>query len=383
MAHAVLLSSSQPSTDLRGWLAEAGFAVREHSLGSAPGVEFSSISVAVVEVGTQAEAAIGQTRRWRAELGDELLPIVCVLPPDGANPAARLLDAGADAVFARPLDAGVFLAQVRAAVRMRSSAGRVAARAAEARLLGEKLNRVFAQADREHAVAQRIRLALLQRSLPEVGAVRFAVCHRPRGRTGGDFYAVQQLDTNRLAFLVGDVIGPTQAGGLLGRFITETVLDAAHASPTFSAGELLAAANRALLSLALEDSPLVALLAGIVDVHAGELTLARAGLPAPVVVPASGEPATCAILGPFLGVAETTYPNLTLTLNSGSKLLIGTDGTRPAGDPAPAEDRPLLEAVARHRELSGQRFLDAVAADLLGEVQHEEDFTLLCVSCVR
>jgi serine phosphatase RsbU (regulator of sigma subunit) len=375
----VLLSAppSRPADEPREWLAEAGFAVRDHALGSAPAVELAAPAVAVIEVNDQTEAAAAQTRRWRAELGDEHLPIIWVLPAADAGRATGGLAAGADAVLARPLDRGVFLAQVRSAVRSRESASRVAARAAEARLLGERLNRAFAQSRREHAAARRIRLALLPRELPQVGAARFAVCHHPRAPTGGDFYAVRPVAPDRVVFLLGDVITPGAAGELLGPFVAEAVAEAALATGGVSAGGLLAAANRRLLALGLEDSPLVALLVGVLNATTGNLELARAGMPAPVFVPASGDPEPLALPGPFLGVAETTYVSHAVVLRPGEKLLIGTDGTRPDGEPGPGEAH-LLEVVAAHRQLAGQRFVDAAGGELLARVRHEDDFTLLC-----
>jgi len=375
MPSTVLLSapSMYPVDDLRTVLTEAGFAIREHVLGAPPGIDFASLAVACVEVGDLADVAAAQTRRWRAELGDEHLSIVWLLPNADAKLAARGLDAGADAVLARPLGDGVLQAQLRAAMRSRNVAVRVANRAAEARILGDQLNRTFAQIDRELDLTRRVRLALLQRSLPE----QFAVCHRPRGRNGGDFYAVNAIDANRVVFLVGDVIGPSTAGGLLGKFLAESVFDAARLNANATAGALLGEANLALLRLKLEDSPLVAFLVGVLDAKTDKLEFARAGLPAPVFVPANAAPETWAVPGPFLGVSETTYLSRTTTLNPGDKFLVGTDGTRPDGTPGPGDDTRMLAAATQFRKLFGQRFVDAVATELLAQVQHDDDFTLL------
>src|SRR5262245_48842337 len=143
----VLLSATSPPGDLRGLLAEAGFDICDHVPGSAPPVDFAGVAVAVADVDERPDAAAAQTRRWRAELGDDLVPVVWVLPAAGARLAARGLDAGADAILARPLDRAVFVAQVRAAARSRAAAARVAARANESRLLGDHLHKAHAQID--------------------------------------------------------------------------------------------------------------------------------------------------------------------------------------------------------------------------------------------
>lgn len=377
MPPTVLLSAAGGrGDDLRELLTGAGFAVRGHALGATATVDLSGVAAAVVEA-DPLEAAAAQTRRWRAELGDRFVPVVWVLPDAEPERAARGLDAGADAVLARPLTPAVFAAQVRAAVRSSAGVRRTAARAAEARLLGEQLDRAIAQAARELDAARRIRLALLPRSLPDVGPVRFAVSHRPRSTPGSDFHAVRRIDGGRVVFCVGDVTGAGGAGSLLGRFVVESVLGVAE--EVASAGELLTGVNRRLLALDLEDRPLVALGVGLLDADTGRLTLARAGLPAPVWVPATGPVETVAVPGPFPGVAEATYPSHAAVLGPGDKLLLCTDGVRPDGTPGPADDSPVRESAHRARERAGQRFVDAVAAELLAQVRHEDDVTLLCV----
>ncbi|MBA4065327.1 MAG: hypothetical protein C0501_16775 [Isosphaera sp.] len=372
MPPTVLLSAPPggPADDLRGWLAAAGFAVRPHALGSAPAVDLAAAAAAVVDA-ADPPAAAAQTRRWRAELGDDLVPVVWVLPAADPDLAARGLDAGADAVLARPLAAGVFVAQVRAAARARAAAARVAARAAEGRLLGDQLKKAYAQLDRDAEAARRVRLAFLGRPLPAVPGAGLAVSHRPRARDGGDFTAAHPAGPGRVAFLVGDVLAPAPA--LLGRFAAEAA--AAADGP----GRMLAAANRELLRLGWDDQPLVGMLAGVFDATTGELTVARAGLPAPVRVPADGDPEAWAVPGPFLGTAETTYPTRTAVLAPGDRFLVGTDGTRPDGAPGPGGGSGLAAAAARHRGLAGQLYVDAVAEELLAQVRHEDDFTLLCL----
>jgi phosphoserine phosphatase RsbU/P len=376
----VLLSTSPnsgPADDLRDLLMASGFAVQPHTMGSPAGVDFAPIQVGLIDVGGKVEAAVAQTRRWRAELGEEVVPIVWASSRVDPELAVAGFDAGADSVIARPLNPAVFEAQMRSAVRCRTAAARVSARAAESRILGEHLTRALAQFDRELEASRRIRFAFLPQSLPAVGAVRFAVCHRPRARTGGDFYSVHAVDPGRVVFHIGDVVGSGAGGGLLGRLVAEMVSAAAREANT--PGELLASVNRELLRLGLEDQPLVALLVGILNAHTGEVAIARAGLPAPVLIPAKGEPATWAVPGPFLGTAETTYCVHKATLFPGDKLLIGTDGTRADGDPSPTEDTRFLERGAAHRTQTGQAFVDAVARDLLADVRHNDDFTLFCL----
>lgn len=386
MPDTILLSATVPSPDLRAWLEAAGFAVADHTLGSTPVVNFAPVACAVIEPREKIDAAIVQTRRWRAELRDELVPLVWVLPAAHHVQAARALDAGADVVLARPLDEVVFVAQVRAAARVRATASRIAAQAAEARLLGDQLRKAYAQIDRELSEARRVHRAFLPHTLPSVGAARLAVCHRARSKAAGDFYDAHRLDEHTVGFYVADVIG-REAGSLLGMFVGQSVVmkeTGANGYRIVPPGEVLAGVNRELIELGLDDRPLVAMLAGALNGDTGTLAIARAGMPAPVYLPAEGEPEVWPLPGPFLGTAETSYPARTSVLRPGDKLIIATDGTRPDGRPGPeGDDHLLLQAITRHRGLPGQAFVDAVTRDLLAAVRHEEDFTLMMVEMAQ
>jgi serine phosphatase RsbU (regulator of sigma subunit) len=378
----VLLSSPPDSTgdELRKLVTSAGFVVADHLLGSAPAVDFGPVVVAVVEVGDRADVAAAQTRRWRAELGDQFVPVLWVA---NAEKTVAGLDAGADVVLPRPIEPSAFVAQVRALARAQSSAARVAVRAGEARLLGDQLRKALAQLEREQEMARRVRATFLPQRFPEVGAARFHVCYRPRSRAGGDFHDVRRLDEHHVGFFVGDVVGiGAAAGGLLGVFIQQSAVMKEITETSYRIvppGEVLTSVNRQLLGLGADDLPLVAMLVGSLNTQTGSLALARAGLPAAVHVPANGAPGVWAVPGPFLGTADIAYQPLVGTLGPGDRLLIGTDGTRPDGDPGPAGTDRLLDAAAKHRDLHGSTFVDAVAGELLQHVRHADDFTLLGV----
>ena len=119
------------------------------------------------------------------------------------------------------------------------------------------------------------------------------------------------------------------------------------------------------------------MLIAIINPATGVLEIARAGLPAPVHLPATGAGERWPIPGPFLGTGETVYAAHSAVLKPGDRLLIGTDGIRPDGNPEPTSSDLLLEFGESNRELRGQSFTDAVARKLLSNVRHEEDFTLL------
>jgi serine phosphatase RsbU (regulator of sigma subunit) len=115
----------------------------------------------------------------------------------------------------------------------------------------------------------------------------------------------------------------------------------------------------------------------------GELSLARAGLPEPVYIPSGGAAESWSLPGPFLCTAETAYPTRSAALAPGDRLVIGSDGIRASDDPQATGNRRLVELAERHRQLAGQPFIDAVARDLLSDVRHDDDFTLMVMEVVR
>src|SRR5829696_6706189 len=327
MSATVLLSlpASSGGGELRRFITATGFAVAEHALGAPPAVDFGPVALAVIELGESPDIAVAQTRRWRAELGDRFVPVMWVAP---ADKSAAGLDAGADVVLARPVEQAVFVAQTRALARAQCAAARLAVRASEARLLGDQLRKALAQLDHEQEMARRLRASFLPRGFPKVGGSRFHVCYWPRGRSGGDFHDVRRIDEQHVGFFVGDVVGTGLAGGaLLGVYTQQSVVMKHIGELSYRVvppDEVLTAVNRQLLALSADHLPLVAMLTGVLNARTGALTLARAGLPAPVHVPATGAPEVWTVPGPFLGTADTTYQSTTGTLAPGDRLLIGT-----------------------------------------------------------
>ncbi|HET6573058.1 MAG TPA: SpoIIE family protein phosphatase [Fimbriiglobus sp.] len=333
----VLLAAppGDPADDLRAALVAAGFVVADATPGP-PLPDLAPASAVVVSAGP------GFVRLLRAELGDHILPVIWVAATPDAIAAG--LSAGADAGLVRPVDPAVLVAQVRAAIRVREQAVKLAVRAAEARAINDRLRKVYQQAEADARLVERVGRTVLPRHLPALGGVRFVVCHRPRAlseSSGG--YDVAQLDADRVGFWV------TDAGGVVGL----TVRLAAHgrAMP----GEVLDRVNRALIGLEIDPPPLVGMTCGLIDARSGAVCVARGGLPPAVVLPAAGDPQPWAGPGPFLGAFDAEFPPRDGVLTRGDRLILAT-----AGD---AEG--LTAAADRHRGSAGQALAESVAAGLV------------------
>jgi sigma-B regulation protein RsbU (phosphoserine phosphatase) len=334
----------EPADGPRAALAAAGFAVADTALGPAT-PDLAPVAAVVVHAGPSTLPAAGFTRRLRAELGDRILPVVWVAP--SADAVAAGLDAGADVVLAGPIEPGVLVAQVRAAVRVGAQAAGLAERAAEARALNDRLQKAYRQAAADAKLIGLANRAALPRELPTAGGVRFGACHRPRaGGESGGCYDVAHVDADRVAFWAAD------AGGLVG--LTVRLAARGGGPRPLTPGEVLDRVNRALIGLDLDPPPLVGMAYGLLDVGTGSVAVARAGLPPAVLLPAGGEPEPWAGPGPFLGAFDAEFPPREGALGPGDKLLLAT---------ASGADR-VTGAAGRHRALAAQPLAEAVAAEL-------------------
>ncbi|HEY3788614.1 MAG TPA: SpoIIE family protein phosphatase [Urbifossiella sp.] len=368
----VLLSraAQRDANGIRDALENAGFTVLDHVLGSTPAVDFEPVSAAVIVVGERTEIAAAQTRRWRIELGDQIVPMLWLVPESTPGAAIVGLEAGADACWSRRVEEAVLIAQVKAQVRIHAAGARLGIKADETRLLGEQLRKAYSQLERESELGRRIHRGVIESILPTVGAVRFASNAPVVGENG--FHEVRRLDEHHLGFMLGNILGG--ASRWLGLFIhqaakfKEITGDSHRLVPP---EEVLIGINRDLMGLGLEEMPLVALLVGIIDARDGSMAIARAGLPAPIFIPATGEPQLWVIPGPFLGTSATTYTPYRSRLSPGDNLLLAGDGIPPTAN--------LLEAARPHRELRGQEFVNAVAGSLFCDPM---DIALLAIEMV-
>jgi GAF domain-containing protein len=213
--------------------------------------------------------------------------------------------------------------------------------------------------------ATRLQHAVLPAAAPHTPHFDVAAHYSPSGRTevGGDFYDVVPLDDGRVAFFVGDVMGRgvAAAAAMAGMRAAARAYLAVDPTPHLILDRL----DRMLQQYGLEQ--LVTLLCGLADPARGELVVANAGHPPPVVVRASG---TCEQLpgadGPPLGLGDRPRQGHVMPFGAGDVLVAFTDGLIERRDEAidAGQDR-LCEAVA----LEGVRDLGAGLESLVEAVR--------------
>ncbi|GHD25457.1 SpoIIE family protein phosphatase [Streptomyces galbus] len=187
---------------------------------------------------------------------------------------------------------------------------------------------------RERETALALQRSLLPRSLPRTAGVDAASRYLPAARAGvgGDWFDVIPLSGMRVAMVVGDVVGHgIQASATMGRLRTavRTLADI-----DLAPDELLTHLDDLVVRLSEEaggeGSPGevgATCLYAVYDPVSRRCTLARAGHPAPLMLPPGGAPRTVELpAGPPLGLGGLPFESAELYLSEGSVLAFYTDG---------------------------------------------------------
>jgi PAS domain-containing protein len=180
--------------------------------------------------------------------------------------------------------------------------------------------------DAEHARAQALQRGLLPQDLPASSAVTAAVRYLPASsgtEVGGDWYDIIPLSAERVALVIGDVMGHGLAeAATMGRLRT-----AVHtlANLELPPEEVLAHLNDIVSDLG--DDSFATCLYAVYDPVSGVCSMARAGHPPPLLVRPGGT-VECLEIDPDppLGAAEPPFGTTELRLPAHSLLVLYTDG---------------------------------------------------------
>ncbi|MGW4078283.1 SpoIIE family protein phosphatase [Streptomyces asiaticus] len=240
---------------------------------------------------------------------------------------------------------------------------------------------------RERAAALALQRSLLPQELSGGAAVDLAGRYLPSDRhegVGGDWMDAIELPGDRIALVIGDVIGHgIDAAAAMGRMRTAVhTLAALDQHPA----ELLDHLDKVTARLAETGtwSPEYSSVTGgtclyaVYDPATGVCTLARAGHPPPILVAPDGHARIADTpVGPPLGIGTGTYESVDLELPEGSLLAFFTDGlveTR-QGDIDAGLDRLL--AALRRPSASLEDLCARVIARMTTDTPPEDDIALL------
>jgi serine phosphatase RsbU (regulator of sigma subunit) len=204
--------------------------------------------------------------------------------------------------------------------------------------------------DRERALqrseqtTRSLQRSILPLHIPPIPGCQLAVRFTPAGGhgVGGDFYDVFELGDGRWAVLVGDVCGKGAEAAAVSAMARWTLRSLAESLATPADG--LRFVNEVMLRQEL-DGRFVTIALSLLDVGGAmaQVTTVAAGHPAPLLVPASGEPTTVETDGDLLGIWPTIRLHTAKAeLRPGDSLVIYTDGVTDQGPGAPPSPQLTL-----------------------------------------
>lgn len=235
----------------------------------------------------------------------------------------------------------------------------------------------------QRSAAETLQRSLLPAGLPSLPGLRTAARYQPAApgtEVGGDWYDVIELPDGSVAVVVGDVVGRgIRAAGIMGQLCHAV---RAYALEDASPGAVLDRLNRFLLAIG-TDEQMATVVVATFDPGNRTLRMANAGHPPPVRLLADG---TAAFLeydsGPPIGALPgTTYSEQKVQLDSGTRLLLYTDGLVEDRKMTLSEGLERLRLAAMEGPAGVEDFCDYVLERLAQGRSLQDDIAVLAVDC--
>ncbi|HEX4964430.1 MAG TPA: PP2C family protein-serine/threonine phosphatase [Thermoanaerobaculia bacterium] len=247
--------------------------------------------------------------------------------------------------------------------------------------------RVFGDQERlaairqELATARAIQESILPGAPPRIDGLDLASRYVPASEVAGDFYEFLPGEGRRLGILVADVSGHGVPAALVATMLKVAV--AAQGTHAASPGRVLSEVN-AIFHGKLKNQFITALYVYL-DLEAGEMTAASAGHPPPLVWRHdSGQVEELPPGGLVIGrLRRAAYPQVTVPLAAGDRVLLFTDGIPEALSPGGemfGEERlrqVLVSHASQPAEATAGALLAQVAAWTGRTAAFDDDLTLV------
>jgi phosphoserine phosphatase RsbU/P len=233
--------------------------------------------------------------------------------------------------------------------------------------------------------ALEIQRRLLPKTIPQPGDFEIRGDWKPAKVVGGDYYDVIQLDRDKLAICIADVVGKGVSAALLMANMQASVRAFASASVTPS---YVCSRINSVLCSNIAPEKFVTLFYSVLDSAAWTLQYTNAGHPLPILIDGHGQATHLENGGALLGVfPDWQYEDSEISMHPGDLLLLFTDGITEAMAPD-GEEFGESRLIAAAKRSPGQS-LDDLRSQILDCVgsfcnsRLDDDATLILVAAPR
>ena len=323
----------------------------------------------------------------KAELGHYVYVILLTGRSDKAD-LVEGLNAGADDFVSKPFDAQVLQARLRVAERILSLEQRLSEQNRELRVSRNRLEKAYDQIQADLTAAARVQRQLLPTSDSHVSPLRAEWIFLPAAQVSGDNFNFFELTANLVGFYHLDVSGHGIPAALLSASLSRSLVPGggpgvAARSDFLDPARFLADLNRQLVNPDGEVERYATVAYGTIDKYTGDVEIALAGHPHPIVLRHNGEIQYLTASGLPVGMfPEVGYEPERLRLDPGDRLILYSDGVTECedADGNAFGDEHLRETTIAAIRASTPRLTRVIGARLRqwrGPGDFEDDISIL------
>ena len=299
---------------------------------------------------------IRQTRRTTE------LPIIMATSRDKGRDVVEALQLGANDYVTKPFDFPVVLARIQTQLALKRSVDQILRLEQDLARQNVELQEANRRMKRDLETAAKVQAALLPRTMPVFASATFAWAFKPCTELAGDLLNVVVLDERRVALYVLDVVGHGAAAALLAAMVTRVLAlyqrDVLPAERGIRLTEMATHLSQEF-PRDTKTEQYFTLLYGVLDLNANSFRFVSAGHPGPAYLASNVAARNFKVPGFPIGILDKDdvfsemYTESSLTLESGDRLFLYSDGLVEALDPNQKQfgvDR-LLNEINRTRTL--------------------------------
>ncbi|MCD6404705.1 MAG: SpoIIE family protein phosphatase [Planctomycetes bacterium] len=326
-------------------------------------------------------------RTLKNENETHFIPVIVSTVQHDPRTRTRAIEYGADDYLTKPISPIELSARAKSLLRIKKLHDSLEQRNSEISSINERLEEAYARLDSELRLAQKLQTSLLPQTLPEIEGIHFATNFVSSGRVAGDFYDIFRLDETHVAFYIVDAIGHGVPAALLTVFIKKGIKTKeinGNSYRIIPPHEVLGCLNNDLISEDLSESPFVTICYCIYNTADKTLEYARGGHPYPILVRADGSSLPLEVEGALLGIVEETFESEKVTLASGDRLVLFSDGVDAArwSDGSTGQEA-FVKACLEYYDLPVEEVLNQVSKVVFGpdgEAAVEDDVTIIAMA---